>query len=239
MNFTSHRERVTEKKLYRRIIVRLGFLVIFILFVIFAGLPLLARFIILTTPSAPNDNAASDNASSDSVLFPPNLDPLPEATNSSPIIISGYGEKNSAIEIFVNDKKWGSVTSDSQGKFVVKNVSLKEGDNKITAKNNLKNKESSPSGALLISFKKNPPKLDISKPGDGDKFTSENQNIYITGTTDSGNTVTVNDRNAIVNPDGSFSYPVTLSGGDNTFKIVATDDAGNQISVQRKVTYFP
>ena len=50
-------------------------------------------------------------------------------------------------------------------------------------------------------------------------------------------TVTINDRMVVIKTDNSFSYTYPLNDGDNILKIVATDAAGNQTTVQRKVTY--
>ena len=51
--------------------------------------------------------------------------------------------------------------------------------------------------------------------------------------------VTVNDQPVSVNPDGSFSYALTLTAGANTINIIATDVAGNQQTDTRTVTYDP
>jgi hypothetical protein len=57
--------------------------------------------------------------------------------------------------------------------------------------------------------------------------------------TDTGGiaSVTVNGQTVTVNQDGSFSYAVTLTAGANTVTTVATDNAGNQQSDVRTVTY--
>ena len=51
--------------------------------------------------------------------------------------------------------------------------------------------------------------------------------------------VTVNDQAVTVNPDGSFSYALTLTAGANTITTIATDNAGNQQVDTRTVTYDP
>jgi Glucodextranase, domain B len=49
--------------------------------------------------------------------------------------------------------------------------------------------------------------------------------------------VTVNDQAVTVNPDGSFSFALTLAAGANTITTIATDNAGNQQVDTRIVTY--
>jgi hypothetical protein len=41
----------------------------------------------------------------------------------------------------------------------------------------------------------------------------------------------------VLHSDNSFSYSYPLNDGDNILTIVATDAAGNQTKVTRKVTY--
>ena len=55
--------------------------------------------------------------------------------------------------------------------------------------------------------------------------------------TDDNIAVTINDRMVVIKTDNSFSYGYPLNEGDNILNIVATDAAGNQTTVQRKVTY--
>jgi hypothetical protein len=50
----------------------------------------------------------------------------------------------------------------------------------------------------------------------------------ITGITEPGATLTINDEAVEVEEDGSFSYDVTLKPGNNKFVLIATDPAGNE-----------
>jgi membrane-bound inhibitor of C-type lysozyme len=49
--------------------------------------------------------------------------------------------------------------------------------------------------------------------------------------------VTVNGQVVVVNPDGSFSYALTLAAGANTVTVIAIDKAGNQQTDTRTITY--
>ena len=42
---------------------------------------------------------------------------------------------------------------------------------------------------------------------------------------------------AIVDAGGNFSYTLPLQNGENTIKVVATDEAGNKTEYEVKVTY--
>ena len=65
----------------------------------------------------------------------------------------------------------------------------------------------------------------------------EKKAVIVTGKVKEDSTVTINGRFVVVQNDGSFSYDFPLNDGDTILKITATDEAGNQTSVERKVTY--
>lgn len=237
MTLLSHRLRIEEKKVYRRLLISLILFVLFILAVVFAGIPLLTRTIIFLS-SFHKENSTTNTITTSKIEIPI-LNPLSEATNSSPILVSGIGEKETTIKILVNDDEAAKTLADKDGKFEAKNIKLREGQNNIVAVTLKYDQESSPSAPQIITYQKKPPKLDISSPNEGQKFLAESKDIAISGQTDPGNKVTINDRLVIVAQDGKFNYKVTLSDGDNNYKIIATDIAGNQTTVERKVSYSP
>ncbi len=171
--------------------------------------------------------------------MPPIFDSTFEATNSGKINLSGYGEKETVVKISINNKEVASTKTDREGKFTAKNLFLNEGENLITAKIVKDNQESSASSPLTIIYKKNPPKISIISPKDGEKIIGDEKNITITGETDAGNKVTINDHLAIVDQEGKFTFNATLSDGENIFKIKATDNAGNSTETEIKLTYNP
>ena len=65
----------------------------------------------------------------------------------------------------------------------------------------------------------------------------KSQNISVSGATDPGDSVSVNDRLAIVDKDGNFSYSLDLNSGDNKIKVVSSDPAGNQTTKELTVKY--
>ena len=184
-------------------------------------------------------NNSTTETKESTILFPPILDPTFEATNTAKINVSGFGEKETTVKIIVNDEVFAKVPADKEGKFIVSNISLSEGTNSIKAITIKDDKQSSPSSALIVEYIKAAPKLEIEEPSEWENFYSDKKNISITGITDKGNKVSINDHQAIVDQEGKFSYPVTLSEGDNNFKIIAYDNAGNQTTLERKVIYHP
>ena len=149
-----------------------------------------------------------------------------DATNSANIKITGVADPKITIELFQNDRSVDTTNSGSDGKFSF-DVSLSKGDNLFTSQaisdTGVKSGKSKVYKVTLVAFA---PKLEISNPHDGDK-SKENQ-ITVSGKTDPGATLTVNDRLAITSSDGSYSFVLNLSSGDNKIRVVATDKAGNQ-----------
>ena len=172
-------------------------------------------------------------------ILPPVLDPLPGATNSGRIAVSGYAAKESNVLIFVNGSEEMKIVADKDGKFSTQLVPIKEGENTLYAIVAASDSQSSPSATYTVNYKKNEPKLEISSPQDGDQFRDDQKEITIAGATDEDNRVLINDRLVIVDVQGNFSYSVRLSDGENTFKIQAYDNAGNKTEKELKVTYSP
>lgn len=237
MQFTSHRLKVEEKRLFGKFVKTLVLLIVLFLAGIFVGLPLLVKIIIFFTSF--RKDITTQNNISESYLLPPVLNSLGEATNSSPIIVSGFTEKESKVKIMVNGQEAAIVFVDREGKFVSDKVKLKEGSNEITALAVINDKESSLSSSLFIEFKNSQPKLEIETPKDNEKRFSEDREMDITGVTDPGNRVTINDRLAIVDSQGKFKYRTRLNDGENNYKIKAQDNAGNSTELEKKVVYTP
>ncbi len=93
----------------------------------------------------------------------------------------------------------------------------------------------------VVFYDKMPPNLTIISPTDSE--TVNKSTIIVSGeATDKGSgvsNVTVNGNTVIVGKDGSFSTTVSLTEGDNTITITATDKAGNKATKTITVTYKP
>lgn len=229
--------RFEERRAYRRIIFSvLGTIIILVSF-LFLGIPALREFSLFMA----NLRGGSDLTTQDTTPpYTPRLEAPYTATNSATITISGYAEPNTSVEIFLNGLTFKKILIGNDGNFILPNINLSEGENKITAQaKDAANNQSQPADPLIIIYKKTPPKLEITQPNDGENFSGENKNASIVGLTDTETTVTVNNRFVMVKNDGSFSYSYPLNSGENLSKIIATDKAGNQTTVEKKVNYSP
>lgn len=82
------------------------------------------------------------------------------------------------------------------------------------------------------------PTLNVTSPADN--LITNQASITVEGTTNDATsspvTVTINDEPVTVQSNGSFSKQITLSEGENTITVVATDGAGKSTTVTRHVT---
>lgn len=239
MTLLSHRIRSEEKKVVRKIILTLSILFGIIIISLYVGLPLLARVIILLASVGGGKRTATNSTALSEILFPPTFNPVYEATNSAKIILSGFTQPDTIVKIVTNNQAEQKITPDKDGAFMTKKITLKEGNNTIVAFTLRDNQTSDGTAPLTIRYKKEPPKLEITAPKDGDTYEGDEKETTITGETDPENKVTVNDRMVIVNYAGKFSFPTTLSNGENVYKIVASDDAGNTTTQDLTITYSP
>lgn len=171
----------------------------------------------------------------------PILYPLPQATNSSTIKISGYSlDKKGIIELFINDSVKAKTVLKDDSSFNFDNIALDNGQNiiKVRLKNNSE-KFSNFSDPYTTSFIKDGPKLEIKTPEQGAIFSHDDNQIYIQGLTDQENKVTINNYWAIVDSQGNFSYLLTLKNGENNIEITAQNQAGVKSTKNLKVTYQP
>ncbi len=158
-----------------------------------------------------------------------------EATNSARVTVSGVTDPKTNVELFQNDESKTTGVSDDEGKFSFEVVLIK-GENKFAAQAIGDSGAKSPmSDVFPVSLLTDPPGLSITSPKDGD--TVGNQLTPITGTTDKGAKVTVNDLFSIVDDKGNFSYGFNFSNGDNKIKVVAIDAAGNKTTKEITVKF--
>ncbi len=186
-----------------------------------------------TNPLNKNDDFSFDKLPPNLFIYSPDDKKI---TNKKSISIFGKVEdKESGINILkINGK---IVEIKDNGDFE-EEISLKEGENKINivAVDNAGNKTEK---ALIVTVDTTPPVVKITAPAN---FETVNEgSITVSGTaTDSSSgidTVTVNGNAVTVASDGSFSTSVSLTEGDNTITIVATDKAGNKTTKTITVTY--
>ena len=225
----------TEKRTRKTIILTsLGILLILFLLIKF-GTNLLVGFSVFLAGSK-NQASLGTNNSKTNFIAPPILNPLPSATNSAQIVISGKADKNTKINLYINDSQTDNTEADSNGNFFF-TENLSAGDSQIKVKTEVNNKFSDFSNTYTVSLKNNAPSLTVDSPSDGQSFSKDQNSVNVTGKTDPNVSVTVNGFWAIINENNNYSYSLPLQNGDNQIKVIATDMAGNKTEKDLKVTY--
>lgn len=151
-------------------------------------------------------------------------------TSTSPITVSGTTD---STLVTVN----GITATVANNTFTTTGVSLTQGQNKISAiaTNSLGNKSAD---IVSVVFDTIAPVIAITSPQNGSVSTT--QPITVSGTIDDNQAaVTVNGSPASVSS-GTFSCSgITLTQGQNTIVVTATDPVGNTSSASITVTYQP
>ena len=133
-----------------------------------------------------------------------------------------------SIELIVNGTFVAKTLSLADGSFVLTEVDLKEGENKIEViAFGGDNQASEPAKATVI-FDKTPPNLEISQPGDKSSFPANTVDVVVAGKSEEDTVVTINEIQTVVSSDGSFSYIQPLKAGENQISISSQDLAGNK-----------
>lgn len=206
-----------------------------IAFIVFFGLKTLIGFSVVVDTL---HGAAPKTTEAPALIQPPVLDPLPDATNSAKLKVTGKANPDHTVIVYLNDEEYDRIDVDEHGEFFL-NVSVKDGQNTIAAKDqDDKGRKSDLSNVLSVLIKNKAPILEVSTPDDNASVSGEDNHIQVGGKTEADNTITINDRLVVVKTDGSFAYSYPLGDGVNTLIITATDGAGNQTKVERHVTYL-
>lgn len=172
------------------------------------------------------------------ILNTPSLTRDFEATKSAEISVRGVADPNSKVELSRNSISVGIESANDSGAFLFKEIALEKGRNEFVAKTiSSKGQESRPSGSYVVIYSTSGPKMELSN-NDGDVV--RESPYAFTGKVDpvSAN-VSVNDRLAIVDSQGNFSYYMTLNNGDNKINVLATDEAGNETKQEINLKYEP
>ncbi|PIR80355.1 MAG: hypothetical protein COU25_00450 [Candidatus Levybacteria bacterium CG10_big_fil_rev_8_21_14_0_10_35_13] len=211
--------------------------IIFVLFILFKfGLESLINFSLFLSGNNSTENSSLKNKTG--YVSPPVLDPLPVATNSARIVISGIAKKDKTIILYINKLRRDNTTSDSDGKFTFEE-NLSKGENLIQATVKKDDNESDYSNFYTVLYQNSPPKLEILSPSEGASYKKEDKSAQINGQTDAGVTITINGFFAVIDDENNFSYILPLHDGDNEIKIKAVDQAGNTTEKTIKVNYSP
>lgn len=201
------------------------------------GVPFLTNFSLFISGSD-YKNEQIDNKNKKVFIQAPILDPLESATNSAKITIKGIASTEQTIDLYINNEIVDKTKTKKNNSFVFEDITLASGENVIKAQATTKeSKKSEFSNEIIVVYKKEAPKLSVDSPNQDQSFSKDDNPIKVSGKTNPGTRVIVNDFWAIVDEQGNFSYNLRLQNGDNTIKIVATDEAGNKTEMERKVKY--
>lgn len=212
-----------KKQIIKTLIIIIGIILVLSIF----GTQLLVGFGIMLNKIKGDDSPKIETQSVD-YIAPPVINPQPAATKESKITVSGTASADQDVKLYVNGKSAGSEKPAKDGTFSFSDVLLEKGENEIKAKSIASdNKESEYSETVKIKYLNSEPALEIKEPTDGQTFKKDQSPIKISGKTDPGAKVKVNDFWTIISDSGDFYYMYTLKDGGNNLKIVATDEAGN------------
>lgn len=213
-----------QKKLARQtfffIFLAIGLVVLF-LFVILPGFIRLANEMLGTEVTFHQEDTIPPQVP---VMMAP-----PTAVSQSQLELTGFGEAESEMVLVVNGREITRTTADADGSFSF-TFELEEGENMIAAYSiDAAGNESALSRSYQVSYYNQPPKLEVISPEPDARFeTRSAQTISITGETDPGSRVFLNDRLLMTNSEGVFSGSFVLDEGENELIFRAVDRAGNE-----------
>lgn len=231
----SRLSRRIVKQTQRNLILSILGIILTLFLLVKYGIPLLANFALFI--SNPKGDIAQ-SVKGPNFISSPSLNPLPEATNSAQLKVSGIAQASSTIDLYLNDNIIDKTQADKNGGFSF-DVTLIKGNNKIYTKARIDKKISDSSQNFNVLFKSTPPSLSIGSPSDGQQFSGDQNRVNVTGSTDAETKITVNGFWAIADQNNNFSYQLPLQNGDNEIKVVAVDVAGNKTEKVVKVKYSP
>lgn len=198
------------------------------------GIPALAKFADVLDRVFPKSNQETGISAED--LQPPNLDPLPSATNSAKLAISGFAPGASRVDIYLRSDKVGQGNV-QDNKFQFEDLILENGSNPVSAKSvSDSGDESDFSPQQNVMYDNEEPKLEVETPSEGQSFSGNNR-ILVSGKVDNDAQVYANGFLANINSEGKFEVSVPVAEGETTIEIKAKDEAGNIKVENRKVNY--
>lgn len=169
---------------------------------------------------------------------PPRFAYVPEATNSASIPLVGYSEKNSDVEVFLNDELAVKTEVDEEGEFSVEKIFLDLGENSLySIAIDEAGNTSDKSDLYSIIYDNTKPELEIETPSGNE--TVYDQTLQIKGKSEPNAKITVNGSLVLSDSDGNFTYDYELAADKNEILIIAQDAAGNVSSKNFTITYHP
>lgn len=232
----SRLQRVEEQKSVRQTFIFGGLTIGLIIFLLFFGIPLIARFAAFLSDLRGSNRAVE--VANVPPPGPPIFSSLPQYSTEERITVEGTTQSGATVIISFNSIK-KEVVAGADGKFTSA-FTLVKGTNIISAVAKNKNSpESAESRKHTVILDKDAPKIEIKSPSDGATYYGSQRTITVEGKVDTDSSISINDRMAIVGSDGTFRINYSLSDGENALNIIAIDKAGNKTEQSLKVTYTP
>lgn len=226
-----------ERKIYRRLGLTLVLIVLISSAVYLWGVDMVVGLSSFWREFFPNSQVVSvgpDTEISADPLLAPRLDPLPQYTREQKVDVKGWSQAGMEVKIFLNGVEAATILVDKNGRFEFIGLEIKDGENEIFAKMYAQSKESDSSKVEHVTLDLTKPQIEVNY---GD--VSDTGLIPISGKTETGDSVFINEHRAIVQNDGTFSYELQLLAGANQIKIVAKDLAGNEETFDKSIDYSP
>ncbi len=232
----SRLKRKIERQSRANLFLSIFGVIIILIFALKFGIPMLINFSLLMEAARAHKGTKTPQKQTVFVSSPI-MNPIPYATNSATISISGTATSGDNVKLYINNELISQTVPKKSGTFIFNNVTLNQGENTVETKAEINNSQSDFSQAEVITYDNKTPSLSIDSPTDGQSFSKDENPILVKGKTDPGDNVTVNGFWAIVENDGTFSYRLTLTNGDNQIKVITADAAGNKTEKDLHVTY--
>lgn len=177
-----------------------------------------------------------------SIAAAPVLDPLPDFTKNTSVALAGKVPSfaltpTRRITVAVNGKIIGTAAIAPDGRFGPTTLALGDGANtvKVTLVDGTTEVAST---SATVTVDRVPPDLTIAAPKAGDAVAGPD--VTVSGKTEPGASVILNDQVILPNPDGTFTDRITaVPSGPLTITVVATDKAGNETKTRLQVTVKP
>ncbi|HYV22460.1 MAG TPA: hypothetical protein VEN31_07370 [Candidatus Bathyarchaeia archaeon] len=172
---------------------------------------------------------------SSSVGAAPIADSLPAYTREPQLQLTGKVpsfavQSGRSVQIVLNGAVVTTTALDPSGAFSA-TLALKDGANSVGVAL-VADRDVVAASSYTVVLDRTPPTLTVAQPAAGS--TVDAKNIVVSGTTETGSTITVNGRMVVPAPDGGFTDSFTASAGSVPITIVARDRAGNETT--QKVT---
>lgn len=216
-----------------------GFLTLFLVIILlFVGIPILIRLAVFLGEVKKTPEAIDTGDT-----FPPppvRMHPLPEATNSARLSLSGFAEAGSTVEIFLDDSFAFKVLTKNDGTFLTNSLELENGNNEIyaIAIDEAGNK-SLESEKQLVYLDVSQPDLSVTEPEDGATISGPENTIIVKGVSEADVDLRLNGRVVLVDQEGNFSHQLSLVEGENQIRLIATDKAGNTTEKEIVLNFQP